>query len=308
MRSFDLQGHRGARGLKPENTLPAFETALDLGVSTLELDLHLTRDDVPVITHEPFVLPQLARIHANADVPPPDHKPLVRSLSLTQLQRYAADVNPDKRRWHEQTATPTPVAQAFLGQRQLHPFAMPSLAHLFAFVKTYAASPDKSAEQRQGAEKVRFNVELKRVPGQLQLIGDDFAGTGAGVFERRVLEVIREQGMVARVIVQSFDHRAIKAIRELEPKLVTAALIAETAPFDVAQMTLAAGAAIYSPDVNFLDKAQVRQAHAKGVLVIPWTVNEPDDVNRLLDLEVDGMITDYPNRVIPLLQMRHRHW
>src|SRR5947207_8750964 len=107
---FDLQGHRGARGLKPENTLPSFEAAFDLGVTTVETDLHLSRDGVPVITHDPQVSELLCRRLAGTAAPDPATRPLVSSLSLAELRAYRADRNPDPVRFSVQDATVTPLA------------------------------------------------------------------------------------------------------------------------------------------------------------------------------------------------------
>src|SRR5262245_25403856 len=105
---FDVQGHRGARGLKPENTLPAFEAALDLLVTTLEADLHLTRDGIPVVAHDEVLSPKLARTAAGARVPPPEQRPLLSTLTLAQVRAYIADRNPDPKRFPKQDASPTP--------------------------------------------------------------------------------------------------------------------------------------------------------------------------------------------------------
>src|SRR5437868_7813113 len=96
---FDLQGHRGARGLKPENTLPAFEVAFDLGVTTVETDLHLSRDGVPVVTHDPEISEHLCRLPEGKAAPDPLTRPPVRALTLAQLRQYRADGNPDPRRF-----------------------------------------------------------------------------------------------------------------------------------------------------------------------------------------------------------------
>jgi glycerophosphoryl diester phosphodiesterase len=307
---FDLEGHRGARGLRPENTLPAFEAALDLRVTTLETDIHLTKDRVPVLFHDEVVSDRLARVASGANVPPPATRPLVSTLTLAQLRGYVVDQNPDPRRFPEQKNDISRVAQAFSLNQGLPLYAIPTLQDLLDFASAYAGelgrAAGKTPEQRERARSVRFNLELKRVPFHPEYIGDEFDGKEAGELERAVIAFIRKAEVLDRVVVQSFDHRALVAARRLAPKLTTAMLIAGTAPVSAASLAREAGATIYSPDHAFLDARLVRDTQATGLRVIPWTVNDTADMERLLDWGVDGMITDYPQRLIPLLQARQR--
>ena len=159
MPSFDLQGHRGARALKPENTLPAFEVALDLGVSSIETDVHLTREGLPVLIHDAAVNPQLCRRLSGGTVPDPMSQPLVSSLTLVQLRSYRADLNPDPKRFH-QDATVTPLAKLYAERVRMDPYGLPLLSDLFAFAKAYAeelgARAGKTDAQRQRARQVRL--------------------------------------------------------------------------------------------------------------------------------------------------------
>ena len=308
-RRFDLQGHRGARGLRPENTLPAIETALDLLVTTLEVDLHRTKDGVPVLFHDEALHERLARVEGAADVPEPKNRPRLCALTLAEIRRYIVDGNGDVQRFPEQRREPTPLAQAFAGERKLSPYVIPTLAELLDFTVAYAGKPGerigKSAAQRERASQIRFNLELKRVPFRPEFMGDRFDGREAAELEHSVVNCLREKNLVERCVIQSFDHRAVKAARTLEPRLTGAVLIANTAPAQPAALSQAAGASIYSPDFQFIDAEVVRCVQAAGLRIIPWTVNEIADMERLLDWGVDGLITDYPNRIIPLLQMRH---
>jgi glycerophosphoryl diester phosphodiesterase len=306
--SFDLQGHRGARGLKPENTLPAFEVAFDLGATSIETDVHLTRDGVPVLLHDPTISARLCRVLPGSMAPDPASQPLVSTLSLTQLRGYRADRNPDPGRFAHQDATVTPVAQLFAERAGMDAYALPTLSDLFGFAQAYAgelgAAAGKTGMQRQRAGQVQFDVELKRVPFYPQWIGDPFDGRAPGLLEERVVQQVREADMVDRTRVRSFDHRAVWAVRQLEPRLTTAVLIAETAPVAPAQLACQAGALIYCPDFRFLDLAQVHQLQVEGIRVLPWTVNEAADWLRLLDWGVDGITTDYPDQLAALLSKR----
>lgn len=288
--AFDLQGHRGARGLRPENTLPAFTHALDLGVTTLELDIGVTADGVAVIAHDPFLNPLITRDAAGQWLPGP-RGPLVRSLTLAQLQAYdVGRIRPD-----------TPYAKTFETQQAVDGTRIPSLAQLFALVKA------------RGDATVRFNIETKLSPHQ----PDDTVGPEAMV--QALLAAVREAGMLARVSVQSFDWRTLQVVQKLEPAIPTVYLTVQTASSDnardpawtaglrlsdfgsVPRMVKAAGGAAWSPNAAALTKAQVQEAQALGLRVIPWTVNDPASMERLIGWGVDGLITDYPDRLRTVL-------
>jgi glycerophosphoryl diester phosphodiesterase len=304
---FDLQGHRGARGLRPENTLPSFEAAFDAGVTTVETDLHLTADGLPVLLHDPVLSERLCRLVPGAAAPDPAQRPTVAGLTLAQLRGYRADRNPDARRFPDQDATVTPLAALFAARHGLDPYTPPTLADLFAFAEAYAgelgARAGKTGAQQARARRVGFDLELKRVPFRPGLIGDGYAGDAA-LLERRLLEVVRDARVHDRTVVRSFDHRCVRALRRLESRLSAVALVAGTTPVAPADLVRQADAQGYGPDLEFLDERQVRELHAAGLRVIPWTVNDPADWERLLAWGVDGLTTDYPDRLAAFLQAR----
>jgi glycerophosphoryl diester phosphodiesterase len=305
---FDLQGHRGARGLKPENTLPSFEVAFDIGVTTIETDVHLTRDGVPVLAHDGFLHPRWCRRLPGSEVPDPATGPAIRALTLAQLRSYGADLNPDPQRFPAQDADLTPLARRFSKRSGIDPYTLPALEDLFAFAEAYAgelgARAGKTETQRQRVRQVRFDLELKRVPFRPEVIDDGFDGQAPALLERQVVHLVQRAGLVERTTVRSFDHRCVRALRQLEPGLTTAVLLAEAAPLEPAQLVQHAEASTYCPGVEFLDEAQVRQVQAHGLRVVPWTVNETQDWLRLLSWGVDGITTDYPDRLAALLRAR----
>ena len=280
--SIEVQGHRGARGLLPENTLPSFEIALDLGVTSIETDVHLTQDDVVVLHHD-------ARIS--------DRAPLIRALTLDQLRTYRIG-----------NAAPTPLAQRFAAARGLDPYGISTVAELFDFVADYTgplgAQAGKTRPQQERARRLIFDLELKRVPFCPETIGDGFNGTAPALLERQIITAIRHAGVLERTRVRSFDHRSMWAITQLEPKLTTGLLIHGTAPRDVGKLRTAVGAQIYCPDYHFVDFEIVSQVHAAGMRIISYTVNEPAAWERLIDWGVDGITTDYPDRLIAWLVER----
>jgi glycerophosphoryl diester phosphodiesterase len=302
MDGFESQGHRGARGLRPENTLPSFEAALDVGVDAIETDLLLTRDNVVVICHDPVLSD---RIFGPSAVPR-----IIRQLTLAQLRTWRAAGNPDPHRFPAQNPTSTPLATAFAAAHGFDPLAVPTLVDLIHFVAGYAgeegrrAGKEESARQRAG--RLRFDLELKRIPFHPEAVGDGYDGTGPRTLEEQVVQIVRAAGVVERTTVRSFDHRCVRYLRELEPGLTGAVLVAESAPVDPGALAREAGAALYCPAYTFLDQAQVRQLHAAGVRVVPWTVNDPGHMRVLLDWGVDGMTTDHPERLTEVLRQRRQ--
>jgi len=290
---FDLEGHRGARGLKPENTLPAFETGLDLGVTTLELDLHFSADGEVVIWHDAVIDPAKCRLADDAPdgLPDPDdpsttdEQLAIRALTVEELAWYRCDRNPDADRFPDQDPAPTDLAG--------DDYRIVPLGDLFDFVDRYAASDDKTGEQRAGATAVAFNVETKRDPRDPDAIGDGFDGETAGPFEQRLLAVIAEHGMDDRVTIQSFDIRSLSAIDAADPD-IRLAVLTFSGGFAV-PVFVAGRSVVWSPRSSTVDAASVAAAHEAGHTVVPWTVNDPDEAARLIDLGVDGLITDRPD-------------
>ncbi|RYF43342.1 MAG: glycerophosphodiester phosphodiesterase [Comamonadaceae bacterium] len=291
---FDLQGHRGARGLAPENTLPAFERALEIGVTTLELDVGVTADGVVVVTHDPYLNPLIVR-DANGEWLAGNRGPLLKSLSFAQLQAYELGrIKPG-----------TPYATQFITQQARDGTRMPTLAALFDRVKA------------MGANAVRFNIETKLDPREPDNTVSPEAMTQA------LLKVIREASMTARVSIQSFDWRSLQLVQKLEPSIPTVYLsfqnannntIADgqwTAGFKIADhaslpaMIKAAGGAVWAPNGGAVTPELVKQAQALGLKVIPWTINNPAEMEKLIGWGVDGIITDYPDRLRTVMQARN---
>lgn len=288
--AFDLQGHRGARGLAPENTLAGFRQALDAGVTTLEMDLGITRDGSVVVIHDPRLNAEHTRDAAGAWITPPG--PAVNALTLAELQRYdVGRIRPGTR-----------AAQDFASQRPVDGETVPTLDAALRLVRD------------AGRAQVRFNIETKITPLAPELAPEPED------FVRRLLEVVRRQGMASRVTVQSFDWRTLRAMQRLAPEIPLAALTARLPSIDnlgderwtaglrlqdhggsVPRLVAALGARIWSPFHGELDEAQLREAHALGLQVIPWTVNDAARIERLVGWGVDGLISDYPPRVLDVL-------
>ena len=293
---FDAEGHRGARGLLPENSLPAFETALDLGVTTLELDLHFTQDGQVVVWHDPIIDDTKCRLPDDpADPDAPDPRNPLRRIFISQqplsvVQSYLCYLNPDSERFAEQTAVSTQLAG--------NDYRIITLAELFDFVEQYANSDLKTEAQRSNAAKVQFNIETKREPDHPEYIDDGFTGGEAGPFELAILEVVNGRFLTNRVIIQSFDHRSLRTIRDIDGEIRLAALTTGgEAKLDV---YAAYKFNIWSPNQRDVTAELIAKAHDEGLVVIPWTVNETADMQRLIGWGVDGLISDRPDLLLNL--------
>jgi glycerophosphoryl diester phosphodiesterase len=262
--AIDLQGHRGARGLAPENTLPGFELALAIGVDTLELDVGVTRDGVVVIHHDRRLNPDFARAADGKWIEAPG--PLIYSLRYRQLQSYdVGRIRPGSE-----------YARRFPQQKPIDGTRIPPLKDLFALAKN---------------TKVRFNIETKLAPEAPEetLAPEPFA--------RALIAEVRSAGVAARTTIQSFDFRTLAVVQREAPEIKTAYLTSGKKGEAIPRVVQQAGGAIWSPDYQDLDAASLAAARAKGIKVIVWTVNEPADIARVLDMKVDGIISDYPDRV-----------
>lgn len=286
--ALDVQGHRGARGLRPENTLAAFAHALDLRITTLELDCGVTRDGVVVLSHDRRLNPHITRGEDGywlEDFGPPIHE-----LTFGELQRYdVGRINPR-----------SAYARRFPRQQPVDGARIPRLADLFTLVR------------ERGDTTVRFNIESKLSP----LAPEETRGPEA--FVDALLKAITDAGMQSRTIVQSFYWRTLQLVQQAQASIATSYLTAErTDPANVAPMPTAllwtdghdrrafggsvprmihaAGGRIWSPDYQDLTSDGVAEAHSLGLRVVPWTVNSEAEMRELIAWGVDGLISDYPD-------------
>jgi glycerophosphoryl diester phosphodiesterase len=295
---IELQGHRGARGLWPENTLAGFARAIELGVSAVELDCGVTRDGVVVVTHDAELNPDCTRDARGRFLSAPG--PPILELTYAQLQSY--DVG--RLRPGSAYAARFPHQQPVDGER------IPRLADVLRLVRT------------RGRERVRVAIEVKTFPEQPRLTLEPEP------FAQALRLDVECTGTAALVAILAFDWRVLRAVQRLMPQVATVALTeqqpggdtvrihsAHPSPwlggldpgqFDgsVVRLVHATGAGTWGPDHLDLDAQRVEQAHALGLRVVPWTVNEPADMERLLAFDVDGMTSDRPDVLRALLEQR----
>jgi glycerophosphoryl diester phosphodiesterase len=295
--AFDLQGHRGARGLAPENTLPGFALALGIGVSTLETDIAVSRDGVLLISHDPALNPDITR--------GPDGQflngrgPVIWHTDFAELQRY--DVGRLK--------PGTRYAAQFPEQKPHDGARLPRLADLLALVK------------KPGHEQVRLALEIKLRPDA----ADETMAPEP--FAKALVDAVRAAGVAPRSTILSFDWRALQAVQKLAPEIGTVYLSIQQRNFDnigagqpggsawtagiqhadhgsVPKMVKAAGGRIWSAFHGDLDAAKVKEAQSLGLTVLAWTVNEPARIAQVMDMGVDGIVSDHPDRVRAEMQRR----
>ncbi|MDH3317239.1 MAG: glycerophosphodiester phosphodiesterase [Gammaproteobacteria bacterium] len=286
----EIQGHRGARGLLPENTLPSFAKAISLGVDVLELDTAVTSDGIVVVSHDPKLNPDFTRDANGQWVTAPG--PVIAALSLSEIKNYdVGRIRPD-----------SDYAKRFPDQTPLDGTPIPTLEEVAALV----------ASAGNGA--VRFNIETKVRPDGAALT---FAPEA---FTERLVATVRAAGIAERTVIQSFYWRTLAHVQAIAPEISTACLTSEQSWFDnigreaggpspwtgmdvnafggsVLRMVKASGCAIWSPFHGEVDQTSVGAAHGLGLKVIVWTVNAPEQMRTLIEIGVDGIITDYPDRL-----------
>jgi glycerophosphoryl diester phosphodiesterase len=292
---LELQGHRGARGLWPENTLAAFAGALGLGVSTLELDCGITRDGVVVVTHDPELNPDLTRGADGRYLT--GTGPSIYDLTWEKLQFY--DVG--RLRPGSAYAARFPEQEPVDGER------IPRLADVLTLVRT------------RGRGQVRVAIEVKTFPERPELTA------GPEAFAAALRHDLKTTGTLALVSIMAFDWRVLAAVQRLMPEVATVALTEQQSGGDtvrigaprpspwlggleparfgnsVARLVQATGAGTWGPDYEDLNAQRVAEAHELGLRVVPWTVNATADIERLLELGVDGMTSDRPDVLRELL-------
>ena len=288
MRTLDIQGHRGARGLLPENTLPAFARALSVGVTTLELDCAITRDGVVVVSHDSTLNPEITRDAAGRWITQADLA--IAQITFDELRRF------DVGRIDPASA----YAGRFPHQQPIDGTRMPKLEDVFALA------------HKAHNNAVRFNIETKISPLHPERT------VAPEVFAKSLIDVMRRCQVQHRAVVQSFDWRTLAVVRQEAPKIQTAYLSAQQVFTDnilahetsslwnaglhvsqfgdsVPRMIKAVGGAIWSPYSGDVNAASIQLAQSLGLKVVVWTVNTEADMRRMIALGVDGIISDYPD-------------
>ncbi|AQG82676.1 glycerophosphodiester phosphodiesterase [Spirosoma montaniterrae] len=271
--TFDVQGHRGCRGLMPENTVPAFLKALDLGVTTLELDVVISKDRQVVVSHEPYFNAAFSIKPDGTPVEKSEHNNLtLYQMNYADIKRYDVGSNGNS---------------AYPEQQKLKTYK-PLLSEVIEQAETY--------RQQKNLPAFSYNIEIKSEESEY-----DKSQPQPGPFCDLVEAVIRKQLPADRVIIQSFDfavlkhwHQQAKAGKYSTVRL--AALVENLRTPEKNLEELGFKPDIYSPYYRLLGQDRIARLHQQGIRVVPWTVNKRDDMERLKKWGVDGLITDYPDR------------
>jgi glycerophosphoryl diester phosphodiesterase len=270
--NLDIQGHRGARGLLPENSIPSFKKALDLGVKTLELDVVISKDNQVIISHEPFMSAGICfdsegkKIAANREL-----EFNIYEMDYAQIRKFDCGTQGNSR----------------FPEQQKQPVHKPLLSEMIREMESYA--------ELNKLAKPNYNIELKSEPEW-----DDAYHPQPAPFSDLVYNVIQDKISRERVNIQSFDKRILQYWRQAYPDYKLAYLVEEAITPDRMKEELGFLAEIYSPYFESLTEDLIKDYHDLNIKVIPWTINEVEDMKRLISWQVDGIITDYPDRAIGL--------
>lgn len=267
--SFDAEGHRGCRGIMPENTIPAMLHALDLNITTLEMDAVITKDSQVILSHEPFFNHHISTKPDGSPVSEKEEKELnIFRMTYTETQRYDVGLKPNPGFPKQQKMAAT----------------KPLLSEVIAQVE--------AAVKAKGRKPVFYNIETKCQPAY-----DNIYHPAPESFVDLLMGVINKAGIADRVIIQSFDFRTLKVLHAKYPQVMTAALVEGVSKRSMQQQLDELGftPTIYSPHFSGVNKAMVDEAHQRKMKIVPWTVNDKVGIEKLKALGVDGIISDYPD-------------
>jgi glycerophosphoryl diester phosphodiesterase len=266
-KKFDVQGHRGARGIMPENTISGMLKAIDLGATTIEMDVVISKDKQAVVSQEPYFNHEFSLTPAGKPIPLKDEKKYnIFKMDYAEVKKF--DVG-------------SKIHPRFPGQQKFKAYK-PLLGELIDSVEAYVklnklAKPD-------------YNIETKLIrkgDGEFQPSPEEYVEI--------IMEIVKQKKIEKRVIIQSFDIRTLQYLHQKYPKMRTSLGIDEKEDFENNIADLGFKPTIYSPYSVLVGKNLVDRCHKAGIKIIPWTVNSVKDIEYMMGLGVDGIITDYPN-------------
>jgi len=266
---FDKQGHRGCRGLMPENTIPAMIKALQLGVTTLELDVVISKDSQVVVSHDPFFGWEISTNPEGNNIMATDEKQYnLYQMNYVEIMRWDVGSKPHPRfPKQEKTIAVKPLLEVLIDSVEL-------------YIRQHKMLP------------VQYNIETKSMPST-----DNIYHPAPEKFTDLVMQVVKKKKLEKRTIIQSFDQRTLQVMHKKYPQIRTALLVEgynkKTAADNLASLGFTP--TIYSPEYSLVNPELVTYCHANGMKLIPWTVNDKKTIDRLKEMNVDGIISDYPD-------------
>jgi glycerophosphoryl diester phosphodiesterase len=267
---FDTEAHRGGRGLMPENTIPAMRNAIDIGVTTLEMDTHITADGKVILSHDDGFNPLFASTPDGKEIAKADaHKYALYQMPYAEIVKF--DVGS---KYYDK-----------FPQQQKIKVHIPLLADVIDSVQTYL--------KVKGKPQIFYNIETKS-----STKNDGIYNPSPEKFVQLLMEVIEQKKITPYVVIQSFDKRTIQVLHQKYPQVKTSYLIENKNSFTDNLTDLGFTPFIYSPNYKLVTPELVKQCHDKGIKIIPWTVNTKEEITSLKALGVDGIISDYPNLLV----------
>ncbi len=267
---FSTEAHRGGRGLFPENTVIAMRNAIDLGITTLEMDTHITSDGEVVVTHDGYLNGNYILKPNGQEITKAEQKTLiVYKMKYEDLHKY--DVG-------------SKIYTAYPQQQKVKSY-IPKLANLIDSVQTYIKENKK--------KQVFYNIETKSSAKDDHKLQPEPA-----VFVKLLMDVIIKKKVTPYVVIQSFDKRTIQLINAKYPQVKTSYLVSNNMTFEENIADLGYNPFIYSPAFKLVTPELVAKCHAQQIKIIPWTANTKADIENLKRMKVDGIISDYPNLLV----------
>jgi glycerophosphoryl diester phosphodiesterase len=270
-KKFDLEGHRGCRGIMPENTIPAMLKAIDPNVNTLEMDVVITKDKKVVVSHEPFFSHEITTLPNGDTISLKDEwKYNIYEMTYDSVKLFDVGLKPHPR----------------FSLQQKMKVTKPLLTDVIDSVETYLLKTNHP--------KVFYNIEIKSLDSS-----DNVYHPAPEEYADLLMKVIKDKKISDRVIIQSFDPRSLKVVNDKYPEMKLSFLIdvGTTVPLKDFKNIFGFKPAIISPDYSLLTKEIIDTLHQQNIQVIPWTVDDIDDAKRIYKMNVDGIITDYPDRI-----------
>ncbi len=270
--NFDIEGHRGCRGLYPENTIVAFIEAVKLGVNTLEMDVVVSKDGKLVVSHDPFMNPDICSNPDGSPVSPTD-KIRIYNLTYEEIKKFDCGLRGNPK---------------FQEQKKTAVFK-PQLSDVIDSVEKYI--------QQNHLPAVQYNIETKST-----LDGDDVDHPRPAVFAKLLYDLLKQKNVLNKCIIQSFDPRTLQVIHQMDASATTAMLVFNANGFEKNISELGFTPTIYSPNFILVNKKLIRKCHEHKMKIIPWTINDEEKMIKLKQQGVDGIISDYPDRAVKVLR------
>jgi glycerophosphoryl diester phosphodiesterase len=271
---FDIQAHRGGMALYPENTIVAMLNAMDWGVQTLEVDLCISADKKVVVSHEPYMDHRYVTTPGGKSIAKPDEKNFnLYTMPYDSIRKYDSGLKGDPR---------------FTQRKKMEAYK-PLLSELMEATENYA--------KENGLPLPHYNIEIKS-----SVKNDNVFSPEYREFTDLVMEVLVPMNIRERISIQSFDTRTLNYLNEKYPDYELAYLVGkQMTVFEEVMKELSFVPTRFSPDFNIVDKKLVKKVHALGMKIVPWTVDTHEDIQKMIDLRVDGLITNFPDRAVKLV-------